>query len=187
MHAPGSASPDLGTFQPSELVKIGFILTFSKHLSVLKDRGLLERPLHVVLLGFHALIPVAVMFQLQGDAGSAAIFFCMFLAMSFGAGVQLRYFIGLFAAIGVAFPFVWRYLLDDYQRDRFTIFLHPESDPTGKGLQQLQGKISIGSGQLWGRGLSRRIRAYKRAASLSNRATISSPWQANSLVLSAAC
>ena len=145
--------PGLGTFQPSELVKIGFILTFSKHLSVLKDRGLLERPLHVVLLGFHALIPVAVMFQLQGDAGSAAIFFCMFLAMSFGAGVQLRYFIGLFAAIGVAFPFVWRYLLDDYQRDRFTIFLHPESDPTGKGLQQLQGKISIGSGQLWGRGL----------------------------------
>lgn len=145
--------PGLGTFQPSELVKIGFILTFSKHLSVLKDRGLLERPLHVVLLGFHALIPVAVMFQLQGDAGSAAIFFCMFLAMSFGAGVQLRYFIGLFAAIGVAFPFVWRYLLDDYQRDRFTIFLHPESDPTGKGLQQLQGKISIDSGQLWGRGL----------------------------------
>ena len=31
--------PGLGTFQPSELVKIGFILTFSKHLSVLKERG----------------------------------------------------------------------------------------------------------------------------------------------------
>ena len=145
--------PGLGTFQPSELVKIGFILTFSKHLSVLKERGLLERPLQVVLLGVHALIPVAVMFQLQGDAGSAAIFFCMFLAMSFGAGVQLRYFVGLFAAIGAAFPLVWKYILYDYQKDRFTIFLHPESDPTGKGLQQLQGKISIGSGQLWGRGL----------------------------------
>ena len=106
--------PGLGTFQPSELVKIGFILTFSKHLSVLKDRGLLERPLHVVLLGFHALIPVAVMFQLQGDAGSAAIFFCMFLAMSFVAGVQLRYFAGLFGALIVAAPLAWQYVLKEY-------------------------------------------------------------------------
>ncbi|WP_195984141.1 FtsW/RodA/SpoVE family cell cycle protein [Clostridium sp. D33t1_170424_F3] len=145
--------PALGTFQPSELIKIGFIITFSKHLSVLKERGLLERLPHVVLLALHALIPVAVVFQLQGDAGSAAIFFCMFLAMSFGAGVQLRYFVALFAAMVAAFPLVWEHVLDDYQRDRFTIFLHPETDPTGKGLQQLQGKISIGSGQLWGRGL----------------------------------
>ena len=126
------------------------------------------------------------MFQLQGDAGSAAIFFCMFLAMSFGAGVQLRYFVGLFAAIGAAFPLVWKYLLDDYQKDRFTIFLHPESDPTGKGLQQLQGKISIGSGQLWGRGLFSPL-ASKRAACRFNKATTSFLSQANSSVLSAAC
>ena len=136
--------PGLGTFQPSELVKIGFILTFSKHLSVLKERGLLERPLQVVLLGVHALIPVAVMFQLQGDAGSAAIFFCMFLAMSFGAGVQLRYFVGLFAAIGAAFPLVWKYLWTIIKRTVSRSFYIQRNDPTGKGLQQLQGKISIG-------------------------------------------
>ena len=48
------------TFQPSELVKIGFIVTFSKHLSVLKNRELIRSPLHVLLLGVHALIPVVL-------------------------------------------------------------------------------------------------------------------------------
>lgn len=30
---------------------------------------------------------------------------------------------------------------------------NPESDPLGAGLQQIQGKISIGSGEWFGRGL----------------------------------
>lgn len=143
------------TFQPSELVKIGFMLTFSKHISVLKSRGLLDQFFHVALLGVHALIPVAWMFILQGDAGSAVIFFCMFLAMSFGAGVQLRYVVGLLAAVGILLPIVWNYtdIIQPYQRTRLMIFLNPDSDPTGAGLQQLQGRLSIGSGQMWGRGL----------------------------------
>jgi Bacterial cell division membrane protein len=150
-----------GTFQPSELVKIGFIITFSKHLAELRERELIKNPLHVVLLGCHAAIPVILVY-FQGDAGSAVIFFCMFLAMSFGAGVQLRYFIGIFASLAVAFPIAFKYVLKDYQRDRITIFRHPETDPLDKGLQQIQGRISIGSGQLWGRGLfkSPRVKAY---------------------------
>jgi rod shape determining protein RodA len=140
------------TFQPSELVKIGFMITFSKHLAVLKERDLIKAPLHVILLACHALIPVALV-HFQGDDGTAVIFFCMFLAMSFGAGVQLRYFAAVFAGIGVAFPLAWKYVLKDYQKDRLSIFRHPESDPLDKGLQQIQGRTSIGSGQLWGRGL----------------------------------
>ena len=140
------------TFQPSELAKIGFIITFSKHLAALKDRGLLERPLFVFSLGVHVLIPMLLTY-LQGDAGAAVIFFCIFLAMSFAAGVQLRYFAGVFGAILIAAPFAWEYVLADYQKQRIVNMLSPESDPLGYGLQQIQGKISIGSGQLWGRGL----------------------------------
>lgn len=148
------------TFQPSELVKIGFIITFSKHLAALRERDLIKKPLHIVLLGLHAAVPV-ILVHFQGDDGSAMIFFCMFLAMSFGAGVQLRYFVGLFTAIGVAFPIAWKYILKDYQKDRLTIFRHPETDPLDKGLQQIQGRISIGSGQLWGRGLFKSPRVNK--------------------------
>lgn len=141
-----------GTFQPSELVKIGFIITFSKHLSELKERDLLKSFPQIMLLACHAMIPVGLV-HLQGDDGTAVIFFCMFLAMAFGAGIQLRYFGAVFAALAVAFPIAWKYVLKDYQKDRFTIFRHPETEPLGRGMQQIQGRLSIGSGQIWGRGL----------------------------------
>jgi len=140
------------TFQPSELVKIGFLITFGNHLFVLKEKGLLTSPLHVILLAAHAMIPVMLV-HLQHDDGTAIIFFCMFLFMSFGAGIQLRYFAILAGLVIIAFPIAWTSVLDVYQRKRFLIFLHPETDPLGYGLQQLRGKISIGSGGFFGKGL----------------------------------
>lgn len=44
-------------------------------------------------------------------------------------------------------------LLKDYQKDRLTLFLHPEKDPSGGGYQLIQSRIAIGSGDMWGRGL----------------------------------
>ncbi len=43
--------------------------------------------------------------------------------------------------------------LRDYQKRRLTIFLDPQSDPTGAGYQVRQSKIAIGSGRFFGRGL----------------------------------
>lgn len=143
------------TFQPSELVKIGFILTFSKHLSALEERGFLKSPIHVVLLAFHAMIPVMLV-HFQGDDGAAVIFFCMFLSMAFGAGIQLRYFAALVVSVMVAFPLVWKYVLQDYQKERMLITYRLDSDPNAAlqyAYQQIQGRLSIGSGGLWGRGL----------------------------------
>lgn len=143
------------TFQSSELVKIAFMITFAKHLAVLKERDLIRRFVHVALLGVHALIPMALC-HLQGDDGAAMIFFCMFLAMSFAAGVQLRYFAGLFGVLlMIAAPLAWKFVLEEYQKRRFTAVYNLD-DPIvarGDGYQQYQGRISIGSGQFWGRGL----------------------------------
>lgn len=149
---------DLGvtSFQPSELVKIGFIITFSKHLSELEKRGLLKSPLHVVLLAGHALIPI-VLVALQGDTGAGIIFFCMFLAMAFAAGIQLRYFAALFAVVCAAVPLAWKYdLMSEYQKQRMLVAYHLDEDTDAVrqyGWQQIQGRMSIGSGGLWGRGL----------------------------------
>ena len=151
------------TFQPSELVKIGFILTFSKHLSALEERGLLKNPLHVLLLACHAMIPVVLVHN-QGDDGAAVIFFCMFLAMAFGAGVQLRYFAALFAAVGVALPLAWKYVLKDYQKERFLITYRldeNQNEALKYAWQQIQGRLSIGSGGMWGRGLFQSPRVNK--------------------------
>ncbi|OGO49340.1 MAG: hypothetical protein A2148_00045 [Chloroflexi bacterium RBG_16_68_14] len=45
-------------------------------------------------------------------------------------------------------------LVTDYQRERIALWLNPESDPQGAGFNILQGKISIGSGGLLGKGLT---------------------------------
>jgi rod shape determining protein RodA len=44
--------------------------------------------------------------------------------------------------------------LNGYQRERLAIFLDPARDPFGTGFNILQAQISIGSGGLWGKGLT---------------------------------
>jgi len=140
------------TFQPSELAKIGFIISFSKHLSILKENGELKYFGKVALLGVHALIPM-LLTHLQGDDGAAVIFFCMFLVMSFAAGIQLRYFAGIFVSGCLFIPVLWKYVLAEYQKQRLLSQLNPDADPLGMGFQQIQGKLSIGSGKIFGQGL----------------------------------
>ena len=136
--------PGIGmTFQPSELLKIAFIITFSLHLFKTQDR--LNSPLNLLLLCVHGAVP---------DDGTALVFLFMFVVMLFAAGVKLRYFVigGVLAAI--AAPIMWFYLLQPFQRDRFTIFLHPENARLDEGYQQYQSRMIIGSGQLTGKGIS---------------------------------
>lgn len=142
------------TFQSSELVKIAFMITYAKHLAVLKETRRLDRFFHVCLLGVHALIPV-ILCHLQGDDGAAVVFLAMFLFMSWGAGVQARYFVLIGAAALVAVPLLWAYVLEPYQKARFTAVYNLD-DPAvilADGWQQYQARTSIGSGRLWGTGL----------------------------------
>ena len=142
------------TFQSSELVKIAFILTFAKHLDVLRKGSKLDYPLHVMLLGCHALVPM-LLCEMQGDTGAAIVFFAIFLTMSLSAGIKLRYFAALGGIVLVALPLLWMFVMKDYQKARFTAVFNLE-DPTVQmedGYQQYQGRISIGSGRLDGTGL----------------------------------
>ncbi len=142
------------TFQSSELVKIIFMLTYSKHLDTLRKRNLINQPLQVVLLGCHALVPI-LLCQMQKDTGAGIVFFAMFLAMSLAAGVQLRYFAILGGVVVFSLPLLWKFVMDDYQKMRF-IALFNLDDPSVQmdaGYQQYQGRISIGSGKLNGQGL----------------------------------
>ena len=142
------------TFQSSELVKIAFILTFAKHLDVLRKGSKLDHPLHVMLLGCHALVPM-LLCEMQGDTGAAIVFFAILLTMSLSAGIKLRYFAALGGIVLVALPLLWMFVMKDYQKARFTAVFNLE-DPTVQmedGYQQYQGRISIGSGRLDGTGL----------------------------------
>lgn len=141
------------SFQPSELVKIFFIITFSKHLQILKNNDMLHSLVGVITLLVHMGIPVALI-HMQGDDGTVLIFIFMFLIMSFVGGVQLRYFLIMLLLLAAGIPIFWNYYLNDEHKNRFTAIFDIDGNAMKTyGWQQYQGKVSVASGGLSGSGL----------------------------------
>lgn len=136
-------------FQPSELLKIAFIITFAVHIELAGDR--LDNILNVLLLCVHGAAPTLLV-VITGDMGSALVFIMIFGVMMFMAGIKLRYFVAAILTVVAAFPLVWIKVFNDIQRDRILALIYPESY-SDIIYQQLQGKNAIGSGQLTGKGL----------------------------------
>ncbi len=136
--------------QPSEFVKLFFVITFAKHIS--KTGMLLNRPKNIVHLILHFGL-ICGLILLQPDFGTAMVFFFMTFVMLFVAGLAWKYIVALFGIIAVAAPLGWFFVLKPYQQDRFLTFLNPESDPMGAGYHVVHSKTAVGSGQLFGTGL----------------------------------
>lgn len=143
---------DLGVIrlQPSELMKLAIVLAaarFYEMLPAAETRRLMGIVPVAVLIG----VPAALV-MLQPDLGTALMICAGGATVMFLAGVPLRLFIGGAAALAVAAPLAFTFLLHDYQRNRVLIFLDPESDPLGTGYHISQSKIAIGSGGIFGKG-----------------------------------
>ena len=141
------------TVQPSEFIKICFIITFTKHLSYLKEKDRIKTLSGVIGLCLHVGIPMAII-HIQGDDGAVLIFGFIALFMMFLAGVQGRYFGILFGGLAVGLPLVWKFFLNDEHRNRILALFDLEGNAlTNYGWQQYQGKVSIASGEMFGSGL----------------------------------
>ncbi len=136
--------------QPSELVKIGFVLTFAKHLERNEDD--VNKFLPFVGMLIHAAILIG-MVLLQPDYGTAMVYMFMFICMVYIAGLHYRIIFGAIGAFAAFAPIAWFFILKDYQKNRFLTFFNPEQDPANAGYQVMQSKIAIGSGEFTGRGL----------------------------------
>ena len=136
-------------FQPSELAKICFIITFSYHLDKVQDS--INKPL--VILGLLAHIGLLVgLILLQPDMGSAFVFMFIFICLMFVAKLSYKYIVPVMV-IGIAsLPFIYKYGLSEYQQKRIQVFINPDLDPLNRGYNVIQSKIAVGSGQLWGKG-----------------------------------
>lgn len=141
-------------FQPSELLKIGFIITFSVHLDTVGSE--INKLKNVILLGIHAMIAVGLV-VLTGDMGSALVFMFITIGMLFMAGLQLRYFLFGIGAIGLLAPIAWFEVLSDFQKQRFMAIYAPSSltEATYNEVifQQERGMNAISSGGAFGAGL----------------------------------
>ncbi len=134
--------------QPSEFLKIGFIITFSYHLS--KTKNDLVSLKSVFALCLHAAIPVLLVVG-TGDMGSALIFLIMFVGMMYVAGVHWLYFPAGILMVVAASPFIWLKVFSDIQRNRILALFNPDKFPD-EIWQQSQALNAIKAGGFTGSG-----------------------------------
>ena len=138
------------TIQPAEFLKIAFILSLAYHLS--KVGASLNGSKTLLRVGAHAICP-GLLILLQKDWGVALVMLFIVVVMLIMAGLSCRWILLGCAAAVVFAPLAWFFLLDDYQKIRFVLLKNPEAYALGQAYQQLQGRISFGSGQLFGIGI----------------------------------
>lgn len=163
----------LGSFrlQPSELAKIAVLLSLAAFLSRRFDAiGRWQVVLSSLVI---AAAPVLLV-VLQPDFGTAFVIIAIWFGALWLVGARVRH-LGAVAVAGVAlFALMWnldrllpesapgagakvfsKLALRDYQKRRFTVFLNPQADPLGAGYHIIQSRVTVGSGQAFGRGLFR--------------------------------
>lgn len=142
-------------FQPSELVKIGYIITFAVHLDLVKEN--LNSFKNIALLAVHALIPFGLVMK-TGDAGSALVFLLICMAMLLVAGMHWGYFAAGAGLLAIALPVLWALgdkggIFKQYQKNRVLAILYPEHYALDEAYQQNQALNAMGSGGVFGKGL----------------------------------
>lgn len=139
------------TIQPSEFLKVAFILTFSLHCYSVKDR--INEPRVLAWIIAHGACPIALV-AAQGDFGTMLVFVCIFASILFVTGVDWKILAGGAAVGTVGFILFWIFLTPSYLKERFSAVYNLEETKRGYGLQQYQGRITLGSGGIFGKGLS---------------------------------
>jgi len=138
------------SFQPSELLKIAFAMTYAKHVSLLREADV-SKFKNVVLLAAHGVAPCGLIMW-QGDDGSALILAIIFICMFFACGIKLRYFAIGASVFAVASPILWFRFIPTWQKNRILILFDHELDPLGMGWQQGQSVAAMASGGFFGEG-----------------------------------
>lgn len=153
------------TMQPSEPAKVIMLITLANYLAhLMRDRERLDQWADLVGPALHVLPAVALVMGLQSDLGTSLVFIVMLGAMLYMAGFPGIRLIGMVALVvalvgGLLYANInWHVkipLLQGYQLKRLTTFVNPEADPGGDGWQVYQGRIAVGTGGLWGKGLGK--------------------------------
>ena len=138
------------TIQPSEIMKVCMVFAMARYFynTDADDIGKIRTLIVPILM---IAVPAFFIFH-QPDLGTAAILTIVGISILFLAGVKMWKFMIVGAAGLIAIPFLWVFLLYDYQKQRVLTFLNPNNDPLGSGYNIIQSKIAIGSGGLTGKG-----------------------------------
>ena len=138
-------------FQFSELAKILMIVVLANYLAARHDR---LGSIRVILGACVLMVPTWILVMLQPDLGTSLVLAGILAGMLFMSGASMKWLTIMAGLVIAMIPIAWTYILRDYQKQRLTSFLNPASDPQGSGYQLLQSQIAVGSGGVFGKGLT---------------------------------
>lgn len=146
----------LGTFQPVEFLKFGFIIYFAAWLSWAKNR---VKDFKFGILPFSIMIAIiAVILFKQPDTKSFILIVVTGISMLFISGVPLKYILGI--GIGAIFLLGSLVAFTPYLQERVKTFINPSQDVKGSSYQIQQSYIALGSGGIFGRGFGQSIQKF---------------------------
>lgn len=139
--APRWINIGITTLQPSEILKLAFIIYLAAWLA-----GKKTFTSFICILGL-----IFALFFLQSNASTLVLIFFIACIMYFLSGTPLwqSMLLGLGGGISIALLI----LLEPYRLNRILVSLGAIKDPMGLGYQINQSLITIGSGGFWGTGL----------------------------------
>lgn len=136
------------TFQPSEIVKLTFILLFANYLAKNKDKIYTFKGVCMALLYCLPFLLIVT----KEDLGSGLVFGIIWVTMIFYGGINSSIFARCAAGVALCIPVAYHFMAD-YQKQRIEAFLHPDNLAIGANYQIYQSKTAIGSGGFFGKGL----------------------------------
>ena len=132
--------------QPSEIMKIGYILCLAKILSRYSKENLMKKDLLFKWIKIFVLFLIPfILIMLQPDFGTAVTFVVITAFMIFASGIKYRYLLIILLLVLVAVPIVYNFMLNDTQKQRIQVYLNPELDPLNSGYNAIQSKLAVGS------------------------------------------
>jgi cell division protein FtsW len=153
------------SFQPSEFLKVIFILYLAAWLSssVIKKGG--SHPLQKInnasntFTSFLIIIGViTALLVMQPDVSTWGVIVMSAVLMYFLSGTPIKHSLYMVAGcIGALFLLI---KLAPYRFERFLVFIKPDLDPMGLGYQIKQALIAVGSGGILGKGLGMGLQRY---------------------------
>ena len=139
-------------FQPAEWVKLVLILALAKYFSELHREEASVGD--IVKAGLMVGVPMLLVLK-QPDLGTALTYIPVLVMGLFLGGLRLKHATVILLLGAMIVPVVWHYGLKPYQKQRLVSFREPEADPQGSGYQVQQSLIAVGSGGLWGKGITK--------------------------------
>lgn len=147
----------IGSFsiQPAEFAKIFVILMLALVISKVQEKGKdeISKPLKLMLCLLVVAIPVILIVK-QPDYGTAIAFIVATIFVLLVSGIDKKYIIISIILAVVILPLLYKFILPEHAKTRIDVFLNPNLDPRGSGYNIIQSKLAIGSGQLFGMGVT---------------------------------